>query len=303
MLPIACFSTIPRYNEGVRRLIVNADDFGLTRGVNRGIVEAHTKGVVTSATLMANASGFDDAVEIARSSPALSVGCHLVLVDGAPVASAARISTLVNKSDSTQFEKSISRFAVRAFRGKMNPSDVETEVVAQIQKLQAIGIRPSHVDTHKHTHIFPQILAPVLRAAKACGVRAVRNPFGRIAFSGIRQRPQLWKRYSQLMLLNPLALRFRRYVQKEDILTPDGSLGIAATGVLDERLFETIIEDFPDGTWELVTHPGYNDTDLDRVPTRLRQSRETELQLLTSPVFRQKLERNAIELISYRDLI
>jgi chitin disaccharide deacetylase len=287
----------------VRRLIVNADDFGLTPGVNRGILEAHVKGVVTSATLMANASGFDDAVELAQTSPTLSVGCHVVLVDGSPVSSLSRSSTLRGGADSQQLEKSLSRFAVRALRGRVDPTEVETEVAAQIQKLQAAGIRLSHVDTHKHAHIFPQILAPLLRAAKACGIRAIRNPFGRIAFAGVAGRPRLWKRYGQLLLLNPLAGKFRRYVREQSILTPDGSLGIAATGVLDERLFELIIENFPGGTWELVTHPGYNDADLDRVPTRLRQSRETELQLLTSAGFREKLERSGIELISYRDLI
>lgn len=286
----------------MRRLIVNADDFGLTCGVNRAILEAHVKGVVTSATLMANAAGFDDAVKLARSSSTLNVGCHVVLVDGSPVSNPSRIPTLSELGDG-RFEKSISKFAVRALRGRINPEEVETEVVAQIQKLQSVGIQPSHVDTHKHTHIFPQILLPLLRAARACGIHAIRNPFGRIAFAGVAARPKLWKRYGQLMLLNPLAGRFLRCVQAEDMVTPDGSLGVAATGLLDERLLQLILENFPDGTWELVTHPGYNDADLERVATRLRESRETELQLLTSVTFREKLERSGIELISYRKLI
>jgi len=283
----------------VRRLIVNADDFGLTPGVNRAILEAHAHGVVTSATLMANAAGFDEAVRLTKSSPALSVGCHVMLVDGAPVSNPSEIPTL---TDSGKFGTRLTGFAMRAVGGSINPAEIETEVAAQVSKLQAAGIQPSHVDTHKHTHMFPQILRPLLRAAKAWGVRAVRNPFGRFAFSAVLGRPKLWKRYGELMLLNPLARSFLRSVQAEGMLTPDGSVGVAATGSLDEKLFRQIVENLPEGTWEFVSHPGYNDAALDRVRTRLRQSRERELQILTSPAIRETIERGGIELISYRDL-
>jgi chitin disaccharide deacetylase len=284
----------------VRRLIVNADDLGLTPGVNRAIVEAHANGIVTSATLMANAAGFEDAVRLTKSSHELSVGCHVVLVDGTPVSSSPQIPTL---ADSGQFERRLSRFALRAVGGNINSADIETEVAGQIHKLQAAGIQPSHVDTHKHSHIFPQVLRPLLRAAKACGVRAIRNPFGRVAFSAILGRPKLWKRYGELMLLNPLARTFLRSVQAEGMVTPDGSVGVAATGALDEQLFRQILENLPEGTWEFVTHPGYNDAALDNVRTRLRQSRETELRILTSPAIHETVEQAGIELISYRDLV
>jgi hopanoid biosynthesis associated protein HpnK len=287
----------------VRRLIVNADDFGLTPGVNRAIIEAHACGVVTSATLMANAAGFEDAVRRTKSSPGLSVGCHVVLLDGTPVSSRSEIPTLSDRADSGQFEKRLISFALRAVGGSIEPTEVETEAAAQIRKLQAAGIQPSHVDTHKHSHMFPQILRPLLRAAKACGVRAVRNPFGRVTFSAVVGRPKLWKRYGEVMLLNPLARNFLQSVKGEGMITPDGSLGIAATGALDERLFRRILENLPEGTWEFVTHPGYQDAELDKVRTRLRQSRETELQILTSEAIRETVKRNGIELISYREFV
>ena len=286
----------------MRRLIINADDFGLTAGVNRAIVEAHTRGIVTSATLMANAGAFEDAVLSAKSSAHLGVGCHIVLVDGAPVSNPARIPTLLAPNHA-HFENALTTFASRALRGRTHPRDVESEVTAQIEKLRAAGISPTHVDTHKHAHIFPQILKPLLRAAKACGVRAIRNPFGRVALATVARRPQLWKRYGELMLLNPLARKFRRAIEAESMITPDGSLGVAATGALDEPLFQQILGNLPDGTWEFVTHPGYNDSGLDQVRTRLRASRETELRLLTSPDLRESLQRSGIELISYRDLL
>jgi predicted glycoside hydrolase/deacetylase ChbG (UPF0249 family) len=287
----------------VRRLIVNADDFGLTPGVNRAIIEGHTRGAVTSATLMANASGFDDAVRLANSHPGLSIGCHVVLVDGLPVSNSSEISTLLDRADVGHFRASLSSFVVQTIRGQVDPLHVERETIAQIRKLQAARIQPSHVDTHKHAHLFPQTLRPVLRAAKSCGVRAIRNPFGRMVFSIVASRPKLWKRYGELVLLNPLARKFLRSVQAEGMITPDGSLGIAATGALDERLFRLILENLPEGTWEFVTHPGYNDADLKNVRTRLRESREAELRLLTSATTREILQRNGIQLISYRDLL
>jgi len=286
----------------VRRLIVNADDFGLTPGVNRGIAEAHAQGIVTSTTLMANASAFEDAIQLAAASPRLSVGCHLVLVDGSPVLDAGQIPTLTNGKRKGEFEENVISFAIRAWRRRINADQIEAEATAQIRKLQNAGIRVSHIDTHKHVHIFPQVLHPLLRAAQACGVRAIRNPFGRIAFSHIAARPRLWKRYGQIGMLNSLAAKFRRTVAKAGMTTTDGSLGVVVTGALDGRLLRLILEDLPEGTWELVCHPGYNDAALQSVRTRLRGSREVELGLLTSAETRESLARGGVQLASYCDL-
>jgi chitin disaccharide deacetylase len=287
----------------VRRLIINADDFGLTPGVNRAILEAHTHGLVTSATLMANGSAFDHAVRLARSAADFDVGCHIVLVDGSPVSNPSEIPTLTDGGRHGEFERNLSGFAARAVRGRLNAEEIEREAIAQISKLQTAGIPVSHIDTHKHLHALPQILRPLLRAAKASGIRAIRNPFGRIAFSLIAARPKLWKRWGEVAVLNSLAGRFCRAVAAEGMITPDGSLGIAATGELDEQLFRLVLENLPAGTWEFVTHPGYNDADLERIRTRLRNSRETELRLLTSAQTRHSLARNGIELTSYRNLL
>ena len=286
----------------MRRLIVNADDFGLTRGVNRAILEAYENGIVTSSTLMANSTAFDDAVRLAQSHPKLAVGCHTMLVDGTPLLASRQVATLLSGPRSGDFLRGIGAFALRALAGRIHADEVEAEVTAQIRKLQTAGIAVSHLDTHKHTHLFPQILRPLLRAARACGVPAIRNPFGRIAFSAIAGRPNLWKRYGQLKILNTLAHNFRSAVADAGMVTTDGSIGVAATGALDDRLFRWLFENLPEGTWEFVCHPGYNDADLEAVHTRLRQSREIELRLLTSPATREILAKNDIQLISYRDL-
>jgi hopanoid biosynthesis associated protein HpnK len=287
----------------VRRLIVNADDFGLTQGVNRATVEAHSDGIVTSATLMANGGAFEDAIQSALSKPRLSVGCHVVLVDGLPVLGVGRTPTLSNrKADDGRFYEGLSGFALRAVLGRIDPEEIEAEVAAQVRKLQAAGVAVSHLDTHKHTHIFPTVLRPLLRAARACGIPAVRNPFGPVHFSILAKRPSLWQRYGQVTVLSRLGGTFRRSVADAGMLTPDGTVGVVSTGAMDGRIFESIVDRLPEGTWELVCHPGYNDADLGNIQTRLRESRAVELRLLTSPEARETLARSGVQLISYRDL-
>jgi hopanoid biosynthesis associated protein HpnK len=288
----------------VRRLIINADDFGLTQGVNRAIVEAHRDGIVTSSTLMANGRAFDHAIQRAKSEPGLSVGCHVVLVNGAPVLDTRKTSTLSDKkTPDGRFYESLSGMAIRATLGRVDADEIEAEVAAQIRKLQAAGVTVSHLDTHKHTHIFPPVLRPLLRAARSCGVRALRNPFGPVRFSILAKYPSLWKRYSQVAVLNGLGGRFRRSVADAGMLTTDGTVGIVATGAMDHYLFGSIVDSLPEGTWELVCHPGYNDAELDSIRTRLRESRAEELRLFTSPDVREILTRSGVQLISYRDLV
>jgi hopanoid biosynthesis associated protein HpnK len=291
----------------VRRLIVNADDFGLTAGVNRAIVEAHARGIVTSSTLMANGPAFEDAARLAKTVPLLSVGCHVVLIDGEPVCDANLLPSITQKrSANGRFRDSLKSFAARALTGGLDAGEIEMEVTAQIRKLQSAGISVSHLDTHKHTHLFPAVLRPLLRAAKTCGVRAVRNPFGPrkpLKSGELLMRPGLWTRYAEVKILRSLAARFNAAPKREGLLTPDGTLGIVVTGSLDEKLFRAIASIIPEGTWEFVCHPGYNDDDLRSANTRLRESREAELRVLTMPEAREVLLAHGISLISYDDFV
>jgi chitin disaccharide deacetylase len=291
----------------VRRLIINADDFGLTPGVNHGILEAHGHGVVTSATLMANALAFGEAVELLQSAPRLGIGCHVVLVDGSPVLGAAQIPSLIDgrneHKDGARFREGLSSFALLAMLGRLIPDQIESEATAQIRKIQSAGLSVSHLDSHKHTHMFPRVLQPLLRAARACGVRALRNPFAPVRSILPAERSRLWKQWIKVRALHGLAGKFRQAVREAGMITPDGTFGIVSTGALDERLFRFMIENLPEGTWEFVCHPGYNDAALQSVRTRLRESRARELRLLTSTATCGLLARNKIQLISYRDLV
>jgi len=271
----------------VARLIVNADDFGLTAGINRAIAELHAAGAVTSASLIARAPATDEAIEIARATPSLAVGCHVVLVDGAPVLSPTHeIPHLAVRFDG-RFRSSLFDFLVWLHglgsdgycTFDLRAEEIEAEAGAQISLLENRGVHLTHIDAHKHVHLFPAVLRPVLRAAKSAGILVVRNPFEpRWSLHATSGAP--WPRRIEVGLLRCFESAFRRVVAEEGFVTTDGCIGVAATGRLDAGALTTLLGGMPDGTWELVTHPGYNDADLARAHTRLLASREIERQAL-----------------------
>ena len=276
----------------VTRLIVNADDFGMTSGINRAIAELHQAGVLTSATLMARAAATDEAIEIACGTPSLGVGCHVVLVDGAPVS-----RDLAGLATEDRFPATLGAFLKKLFAGIIRSEEIEAEATAQIRSLQQRGVPLTHIDTHKHTHMFPQVLRPVLRAARACGIRNVRNPF-EPRWSAAATPGAPFARRMQVQVLRMLAARFRRIVAEEECTSTDGALGVLATGTLDANTVQSLLRAQPSsGTYELVTHPGYNDAELGSVRTRLRASREMERQALT-----QLAGAARVELISFAGL-
>jgi hypothetical protein len=152
--------------------------------------------------------------------------------------------------------------------------------------------------------MLPQVAEAIMRAARDRGVRAIRNPFVPlriVIFSHVMRRPKLWKRYFETTLLRRYHHAFRERVKQHGMVTPDGSFGVISTGVMDDDIFAAIAGSIPDGTWELVCHPGYNDAELGLVHTRLRESRARELAVFLSRRSRQTLADHNIELISYHE--
>jgi len=284
------------------RLIINADDFGLTSGINRAVEQLHQAKVLTSATLMATGPAFNEAVAISRANPGLGIGCHIVLTDGIPVSHPERIPTLLG-ADGKTFRPSLLDFVQALLRNTIREEEIEREALAQIQKLQHAGINVTHVDTHKHTHLFPAVARPLLRAMNQSSIAAIRNPFEpaftqNLAHSGFKRR-------LQLSLLKRLRPAFQRHseLQRSEVLTADGTLGISATGNLNATTLLEILGVFPtSGTFELVCHPGYNDAELDRITTRLRSHREIEMQALKSAIPARLSQPNPPELIHYGSL-
>lgn len=279
------------------RLIVNADDFGLTAGINRAVAELHEAGALSSATLMANGGAFAHAVQVARVRPRLGVGCHVVLTDGIPVSPPESIPTLADAASGTLRPKLVD-FISALVTGRIREDDIATEALAQVLKIQAAGITITHLDTHKHTHLFPAVLRPLLRVAEQTGIAAIRSPFEPSWAARLPHGTPLRRTAVQLTgLIRP---RFETALRKSSFYSTDGTLAISATGDLQVTTLSEILSAIPpSGTFELCCHPGYNDRDLDRITTRLRAHRETEREALLSEAAKYLNQPDGPELIHY----
>jgi len=255
--------------SAVRRLIVNADDFGFTRDVNRGIIEAHRSGILTATTLMADGAAFEDAVKLARETPSLDVGVHLTLVGGPgqPPTVSALLAALA--------------------RGRIRPHQ---EFTAQLKRIFDAGIAPTHLDTHKHTHLWPGVLDAVLGVAGEFGVRWIRAPFDH------RVAGKSWK--TRLIALSAPA--FRRKIAASGHHATDHFAGFDMTGKFGASDLAALIERLPAGLTEFMCHPGYCTDELRGARTRLKESRERELRALVSSEVREALARANVELAGYR---
>ena len=290
----------------MKRLILNADDFGMTAGINRAVAEAQQRGALTSATMIANGGAVEEAVKLAHSLPQLAVGCHVVLMHGAPLSPPEQVPSLLAEDGS--FQRTFGRFAQAAIAGRFSAADIENEVRAQIERLRGAGLAVTHLDTHKHAHVFPAVFRPLLRAARESGVRAVRNPFEPEFSSGLmleagtaRRQPRGILRYVAVRGFGLFASVFREAAREEGIRTPQGTLGIALTAHWERAVIERMISRIPDGTWELICHPAYPDEAFHRF-SKAGNAGLAELEALTASWFREALGRAGIELISYAEL-
>jgi predicted glycoside hydrolase/deacetylase ChbG (UPF0249 family) len=228
----------------------------------------------------------------------VAVGCHVVLVDGEPLSPVETIPTLVNGNT---FRTSITDLARAAVTGTIAAEEVAAEATAQFTRLRAAGVDVTHFDTHKHAHMFPAIFRPLLAAAKANGIGAVRNPFEPFSLHWITS-PALWLRGAETTALRAFRESFLDEVNNLGLKTTHGTVGIAATGWLDLTWLRRIVQALEEGTWELVCHPGYSDASLRAANTRLQEERDIEREALTQEEFKRLLVEEKIELINYGDL-
>lgn len=288
----------------MKELILNADDFGLTPGVNEGIIRAHLEGILTSATLMANRAAFDDAVERARSTPTLGVGCHLVLVGGPAIASAERIGSLVDAEG--RLAPTLANFMTRVSCGMIRRTHIEREFHAQIAKIRAAGIEPTHLDTHKHTHVHPRVMEALGKVAHEAGISRARNPFERFRDSWRTTRARKGNFRSQL--ISAAAARtvtpfFHSICAKYALHVPDRFLGVALTGQTTSSALREMFASLEDGRTEIMLHPGICDAGLAQTGSRLQAQRQNELTALLDQELKGVLAQRDIRLISFRELI
>jgi predicted glycoside hydrolase/deacetylase ChbG (UPF0249 family) len=269
-----------------KQLVVNADDFGFTHDVNRGIIEAHQHGILTATTLMATGDAFDDAVRLARENPALDVGAHLVLVGGRPLASS-------HAGWPSSVPQMLAAIATRRIR-------IYDELAAQVRRILDGGIRLTHLDTHKHTHLAPPVLNAVARVAEEFGIRWVRRPFDLPITAARGGAP--WPKRATSGGLTFVRRRFERVLAERHCRTTDHFAGFQITGRFRTRELVALIQALPEGSTELMCHPGRLTGELRAARTRLKESREQELAALIAPETRRAIEETGIELVNYRTL-
>jgi hopanoid biosynthesis associated protein HpnK len=287
----------------MKQLILNADDFGMTRGVNEGIIRAHRDGILTSTTLMANGPEFDDAVASAKLNPELGVGCHLVLVGGSAVAPKEKISSLADENGN--LPESLGLFVAKLTAGLIRSKAIEREMRAQIEKIRAAGIEPTHLDTHKHTHAHPKVMESLARVGKEMGIARVRKPMENLRDSW--QSTRNANPSHTLELIAAAAARtvtpwFQAIVRNYGLLTPNNFLGLAMTGSLGPVALRRMIDTLPDGSTEIMLHPGICDDDLAKSGSRLQMHRDAEMSALLDPAVKSAVVERDIRLITYREL-
>jgi predicted glycoside hydrolase/deacetylase ChbG (UPF0249 family) len=268
-----------------RQLVVNADDFGFTPDVNEGIVEAHRNGILTATTLMANGAAFDDAVRQSRAAPTLDVGCHLVLIGGDSLTTGRALPATV-----PQLLAALAKREIRPYE----------ELSAQVRKLLDAGIRPTHLDTHKHTHLAPPVLDAVARLGEEFGIRWVRRPFD-FPLNAMRGTVPRLKRLTS-GALGVMRRRFHRVLTDHGCRTTDHFAGFQITGRFRAAELVELIGLLPEGSTELMCHPGRCGEDLRKARTRLKESREEELKALVAPEVRAAVETLGVELVNFAGL-
>jgi len=277
------------------RLIVNADDLGLTKGQNRAIIEAHSSGILTSASLMACGLAFEDAVERARSVTSLGIGVHLTLLEGTPVLPAIEVSGLVD--DGGKFRLNWAGLFRRLATGQIRLEQVRREWRAQIQKVIATGLPVTHFDSHKHIHMHPQLLEIALSLANEFGVRRMRL-----------SRPMHVTLKAKLTFpLGLLAVWAQWRTSRQGVRTPDALLGLESSGQMTEARVLKALERPWRGARELMMHPAHPNADLDRLLAEgydwIAEYRfEDELAALRSSSVQQRLDESGVPCIHYGEL-
>lgn len=277
------------------KMIINADDFGLCEGVNRAIAKAHSTGVLTSATIMANMPASNEAIELAKKTPTLGVGIHLNVADGKPVSSDSAVEPLLD--DSGEFKYSAYKLAFKTLISKKILKAIEVELAAQIASVIDRGIKPTHLDSHKHFHCFPPVYRIVCSLAADFGIGAVRWPWepATVCFG---DWPKVdFKDKMRAFLARQMAINCQKLDNR--FIKNDVFFGIAHTGRIDDAFWSEISRTQFVGVAEVMTHPGYPEG---LGKTRLVEQRKIELKWLCAAATKDLLKQAGIELVHYGNI-
>jgi predicted glycoside hydrolase/deacetylase ChbG (UPF0249 family) len=276
-----------------RQLVINADDFGISRGVNRGIVEAHRDGLVTSASLMPNLPSAEDALTRAAICPDLGLGLHLTLTAGRPLTPPDRVPTLVD--DDGQFHV-LGALLSRLSLGQVRTDDLTRELSGQIEWALRRGVQPSHLDSHHHVHVHPRVSPIVIGLARQHGIGWVRCPVEGGPSPALLGLPP--KDAARTLAISTFGLVTRVMVRRAGLRTTRQFRGIGlGMGFGKAGLLDTL-DRLPSGLTELMTHPGRPDEELARL-TVFAEGRDRELAALIAPAAHELVRRRRIRLTSF----
>lgn len=281
----------------MRRLIVNADDFGLHSSVNHGIIEGYRQGCLRSTSFVAAGRAAEEAAALAHDNPGLGVGIHLTLVAERPILPPEQIPSLLGENgyllpDHTAFIR-------RYMSGGIRKEELYAECEAQILFALKLGVRLSHIDSHQHLHVLPGVIPIVLALAKKYNLSKMRLPAEPLGFLG--GYPSTVGRYIAKCGLTFCAWTAQNAIRCAGVSTPNHFFGMIAGGHLFEKHFLSILRALPDGVSEIMVHPGKDNSVLDNI-YHWGYHWEEELASLTSPEAMQIIEQRQIDLISYREL-
>ncbi|MHC1746384.1 MAG: ChbG/HpnK family deacetylase [Negativicutes bacterium] len=280
-----------------RKIIINADDFGLHPAVNQGIIDGFCNGCITSTSIMPGGAAFDEAVKLASSHPKLGIGVHLMLVGGRAVCKPAELPTLADAQGNLSLDYPV--FLKRYFTGKINKQEIRRELTAQVDKVSQTGLVITHLDSHQHMHIVPGIIDIVLDIAAQFAIPSIRIPAEPLLFFG--GYPLRCSRFIARTGLSVLAEFAARKVRQRGLRAPDHFFGMLAGGNLQLEYLLTIIRQLPSGVSEIMMHPGVNDVLLQKI-YQWGYHWQDELQAVTSVHARSCLQEEKVKLISFREL-
>jgi len=201
--------------------------------------------------------------------------------------------------------ESLGALVARLSLGIVRQAHIEREFRAQIEKICAAGIKPTHLDTHKHTHAHPRVMLALAKVANEFDITRVRKPFENLRDSWMTARMNGWSSYAQLpaaAAARAVTALFSSVARNNGLRSPDHFLGLAGTGSMNLRLLRGLLDTLPDGKTEVMLHPGICDADLAATSSRLKKERQSELNLLLDPELKLFLDERGIRLISFREL-
>lgn len=286
-------------NESLKGLIINADDFGLTEGINSGIISLFVRGVVKSASLMVTCGAFNNAIELIRRFPELDVGIHLVLIDEKPVCEPPHIKSLVCKKGHFF---SVTHFLFRYFLGRIKKKDLEKELRAQFHRAINSGIKITHIDSHKHIHILPGILDIIIKLSREFNVKFVRCSDEGMGLKYMLSSSRInFKRLIVVYPIKILAKIAKEKLRKAGLDFAVSFFGLFNSGNLRLIDIEKMSTSLKGGISELMVHPGNIDDELMLKYGQWRYDWQREKDLLAQENVSILFKEKSISLLSFND--